>query len=113
MAMVDSDHNGSISYDEFISKMDIHISKKSVQAAELAKDVIFHKLKALIDSNQDSLYDIFANYDYDHSGCVHISDVPRAFKRLGILHPEPHMKTLLEAGSVRETDDKIDYVIYS
>ena len=51
MAMVDSDHNGSISYDEFISKMDIHISKKSVQAAELAKDVIFHKLKALIDSN--------------------------------------------------------------
>ena len=34
MGLVDVDRSGSISYDEFISKMDIHIQKKSTQAAE-------------------------------------------------------------------------------
>jgi len=29
MKLVDSDKNGQISYDEFISRMDIHIQKKS------------------------------------------------------------------------------------
>ena len=40
-------------------------------------------------------------------------DLARAFKRLGILHPEPHLKVLMEAGGIKETDDKFDYVIYS
>jgi hypothetical protein len=70
MNMVDTDKNGAISYDEFISKMDIHIQKKSKQAAELAKDVIFHKLKSMIDYNEDSLYEIMATYDYDNSGTI-------------------------------------------
>ena len=30
-----------------------------------------------------------------------------------MLHPETHLKILLEAGGMDETDEKIDYVIYS
>ena len=113
MTIVDTDRDGAISYDEFISKMDIHIQKKSKFAAEQAKEVIFHKIRSLIELNTDSLYEIFSNYDYSHSGSILIQDLVRGFKRLGILHPEPHVKLLLEAGGARETDEKIDYVVYS
>ena len=77
--------------------------------------MIFHKIKSLIDVNQESLYEIFSNYDYNNSGEIIVQDLIRGFKRLGILHPEPHMKTLLEAGGVREgnEDGKIDYVRYA
>lgn len=34
MNLVDDDRNGQISYDEFISKMDIHIKSKSSVASE-------------------------------------------------------------------------------
>lgn len=34
MNLVDEDRNGQISYDEFISKMDLHIQKKSSMATE-------------------------------------------------------------------------------
>lgn len=75
--------------------------------------MIFHKLKNLIDANEDTLYEIFLNYDYENKGTILVQDLPRAFKRLGILHPEPHMKALMEAGGVRESDEKVDYVIYA
>ncbi len=32
MKLVDSDRSGNISYDEFISKMDVHLQKKSTMA---------------------------------------------------------------------------------
>ena len=70
MNLVDEDKDGSISFDEFISKMDLHIQKKAGSAAEQAKDVIFQKLKALLDNNEDSLYTIMADYDYDRSGTI-------------------------------------------
>lgn len=34
MKLVDDDGNGQISYDEFISKMDLHIQRKSTQAGD-------------------------------------------------------------------------------
>lgn len=52
-------------------------------------------------------------YDYDNSGTILIQDLVRSFKKLGILHPEPHMSVLIKAGGARETDERIDYVIYS
>lgn len=70
MNLVDEDKSGSISYDEFISKMDVHLQKKSKQAQEEAKTIIFHKIKSLLDTNSDSLYELFMNYDYDNSGTV-------------------------------------------
>jgi Ca2+-binding EF-hand superfamily protein len=41
MKLVDSDGSGDISYDEFISKMDYHIQKKSGSAIDSAKEVVF------------------------------------------------------------------------
>jgi len=37
----------------------------------------------------------------------------RAFKKFGLLHPEPHMPVLLKLGGYNETDEKVDYVVYS
>jgi len=63
--------------------------------------------------NSDSIYEIFSNYDHTNTGTILVQDLVRGFKRLGILHPEPHMKILLEAGGIRENEDKLDYVLYS
>lgn len=41
------------------------------------------------------------------------SDMPRAYKKFGLLHPEPHMAVLLKLGGFNETDEKVDYVVYS
>jgi Ca2+-binding EF-hand superfamily protein len=98
MNMVDSDKSGSITYDEFISKMDIHIQKRTKVATKEVKLALYHKLKSLMDGNKESLYEIMMDYEYDNSGKIKTSDLLRVFKRIGILHPEPHMKTLIKAG---------------
>lgn len=68
--MVDTDKNGSISYDEFISVMDIHIKKKGLYAANQAKDVIFLRIKSLLEYNKDSLVEIMYLYDIDNTGFI-------------------------------------------
>ncbi len=64
--------------------------------------MVFHKIKSLVDVNEDSLYEIFMNYDFNNTGYMLVADMPRAFKRLGILHPEPHLPLLKEAGGIKE-----------
>jgi Ca2+-binding EF-hand superfamily protein len=113
MKIADVDHSGSIKYDEFLSIMEVHIKRKKNQAEESAKEIIFHKLKSLLDNNKDSLIEIMFNYDLDNSGFIHTEDLSRVFKKIGILHPEPHMDTLKAAGGVLEGHDKIDYQIFS
>ena len=51
MNLVDEDRSGAISYDEFISKMDLHMQRKSAIAGNQAYDVIFHKLKSLMENS--------------------------------------------------------------
>jgi len=51
MKLVDSDGSGNISFDEFISKMDVHLQKKSPVASEQAQDFVFYKLKSLIENS--------------------------------------------------------------
>jgi Ca2+-binding EF-hand superfamily protein len=98
MKLVDDDGNGQISYDEFISKMDLHIQRKSNVASEQVQEVIFHKLKSLMENNQQTLYELMAAYDFDNSGTILTQDLVRAFKKLGMLHPEPHLSLLMQAG---------------
>jgi len=38
------------------------------------------------------------------------ADLPRVFKRLGLMKPENHMVTLKRAGKVPLDTDKVDYV---
>ena len=113
MKLVDTDGSGNISYDEFISKMDVHLQKKTPVAAEQAQDFVFHKLKSLIENSQETLYEIMSTYDFDDSGTILTSDLVRSFKKLGLLHPEPHIPMLLEAGGAHATSERLDYVTFS
>ncbi len=112
MKLVDSDGSGNISYDEFISKMDVHLQKKQPVASEQAQEFVFHKLKSLIENSQETLYEIMSTYDFDDSGTILTGDLVRSFKKLGMLHPEPHIAMLLEAGGAHSTSERIDYVTY-
>ena len=38
------------------------------------------------------------DYELNNSGYMLTKDLVRVFKRLGILHPEPHMEALIKAG---------------
>ncbi len=58
------------------------------------------------------MFDLFKTYDFEDSGSILTSDLPRVFKKLGLLHPEPHIAMLIEAGGARQTDERIDYVTY-
>ena len=69
--------------------------------------MIFHKIKALLDNNSETLYEILRGYDYNNTDEILNVDLIRAFKKLGILHPEPHMKTLIDAGGFHESDQYI------
>jgi len=53
-----------------------------------------------------------SQFDFDNSGFVDASSIPRVIKRLGILHPEKHMTEILKAGGVDEKAEKIDYVSF-
>mmetsp|Transcript_43812 Transcript_43812/g.42302 ORF Transcript_43812/g.42302 Transcript_43812/m.42302 type:complete len:96 (+) Transcript_43812:724-1011(+) len=94
MKLADSDNSGSIQYDEFLSIMDVQLKRKKNQAEEQAKEIIFHKLKGLLDNNKDSLVEIMYHYDFDESGTIQKDDLIRVFRKIGILHPEVHMQTL-------------------
>ena len=43
--------------------MDLHIQKKNTAAAESAQEMIFHKLKSLMDNSLESFYEIMGKYD--------------------------------------------------
>jgi Ca2+-binding EF-hand superfamily protein len=70
MKLVDTDGSGHISYDEFISKMDVHLKSKQAVAGEEAHEVLFHKLKALLDNQDKSLFEYMADFDYDNTGTI-------------------------------------------
>lgn len=53
---------------------------------------------------------MFQLYEYDESGTVLVADLPRVFKRLGLMKPENHMGALKRAGKVPSDADKVDYV---
>lgn len=54
-----------------------------------------------------------SQFDFENTGYVDASAVPRVIKRLGILHPERHMTEIMKAGGVDPKEEKIDYVQFS
>ncbi len=66
-----------------------------------------------MDNTEHSLFELMAAYDYENTGTIQVQDLIRAFKKLGLLHPEPHISILLSAGGAKEGDEKIDYVVYT
>lgn len=44
-------------------------------------------------------------YEIESTGYILTKDLLKVFKRLGILHPEPHMESLIRAGGASPEDD--------
>ena len=70
MKLVDTDGSGHISYDEFISKMDVHLKKKVPVAGQEAQELLFHKLRALLENQDKTLYEHMSDFDFDDSGSI-------------------------------------------
>lgn len=113
MKLVDTDGSGHISYDEFISKMDVHLKQKQSVAGDDAHEILFHKLKALLDNQDKSLFEYMADFDYDNTGTIMTQDLVFVMKKVGLLRPEPYLQMILQAGNARETDERIDYTVFS
>lgn len=113
MKLVDTDGSGHISYDEFISKMDVHLKQKQAVAGDEAHEILFIKLKALLDNQDKTLFEYMADFDYDNTGTIMTLDLVFVMKKVGLLRPEPHLQMILQAGNARETDERIDYTVFS
>ena len=47
--------------------------------------------------SRETLYDIMQDYeDDDHT--IDVKDLPKVIKKLGIMHPGPHIQVVLQAG---------------
>jgi len=113
MKLVDKNNDGAVSYDEFISHMDVHIKQKEKTSQEHAEEVLFLKLKDFLDFQQSGgpkskLNEVFKEFEIYGTDTVLAQDLPKVFKRIGLSKPEPYMPILLKAGGASEDDDKIE-----
>lgn len=58
MHLCDSGGDGEVSYDEFISKMDLNIKNRSGQVMEQVEEAFFEKLGAAMEYSRETLYDV-------------------------------------------------------
>lgn len=98
MRLCDVQKNGKISYDEFISKMDLNIRQRQGIVSEKVEDAFIQKLSDCIAYSRDSLYQIMKQYDVDGSGTIEAFDLGKVIKKLGIMNPEPHIATIMKIG---------------
>lgn len=113
MQICDSAGDGSISYDDFISKMDLNIKNRSGQVMEKVEEAFFERLGQAMEYSQDTLRDVMQEYDFERDGTVDAKDLPKVIKKLGIMNPEPHLPLVLRAGRCRPQDKRIDYADFA
>jgi Ca2+-binding EF-hand superfamily protein len=89
MQICDDTGDGTISYDEFISKMDLNIKTRSGQVMVKVEEVFFERLGQAMEYSQDALTDIMQEYDFERDGTIDAKDLPKVIKKLGIMNPEP------------------------
>lgn len=101
MQICDHTGDGTISYDEFISKMDLNIKTRSGQVMVKVEEVFFERLGQAMEYSQDALVDIMQEYDFERDGTIDAKDLPKVIKKLGIMNPEPQIPLILRAGRCR------------
>ena len=112
MQLCKKNEDSTISYDEFISKMDIDIKNRHNKVMEKVEEAFFEKLGQAMEYSRETLYDIMQDYeDEDHS--IDVKDLPKVIKKLGIMHPGPHIHHLLRAGKCGLNDQRIDCLDFS
>lgn len=113
MQICDSAGDGQISYDEFISKMDLDIKNRSGQVMEKVEEAFFERLGQAMDYSQETLFEVMQEYDVERDGTIDAKDLPKVIKKLGIMNPEPHLAQVLRAGRYRAQDKRIDYTDFA
>jgi Ca2+-binding EF-hand superfamily protein len=113
MHLCDQSGDGSVSYDEFISKMDISIRNRSGHVMEKVEEAFFEKLGQAMEYSSETLYDLMQDYDLESSGFIETKDLAKVIKKLGIMNPEPHLHHVLRAGGCGPNDKRIDYTAFS
>jgi len=117
MHLCDSGGDGEVSYDEFISKMDLNIKNRSGQVMEQVEEAFFEKLGQAMEYSQETLYDVMQDYDFelgtDKEGTIDANDLPKVIKKLGIMNPDPHLEHVLRAGGCGLQHKRIVYADFA
>lgn len=98
MQLCDSGKDGSISYDEFISKMDLSIKNREEKVMENVEESLFKNLGEAMEYRSESLYQIMQEYDIERDGTIDSKDLVKVMKKLGLMNPEPNMHLIMKAG---------------
>jgi Ca2+-binding EF-hand superfamily protein len=109
MRICDMKKNNVISYDEFISKMDKNMKRRSPIVQDKVEKAFIEKLTTCIEYSRDSLYTLLADYDVDRSGKIELFDLPKVIKKLGIMNPNPNLGTVLKLAGVGPDEKRIAY----
>jgi Ca2+-binding EF-hand superfamily protein len=113
MHMCDTSGDGKISYDEFITKMDLDIKRRAEQVKNVVEEAFFTQLGEAMDHSSQNLFELMEEYDFEQDGSIDTKDIIKVIKKLGIMNPEPHVPSLLKAGGCGAKDKRINYQVFS
>jgi Ca2+-binding EF-hand superfamily protein len=88
MHLCDKGGNGQISYDEFISKMDVNLKKRHNKVMEKVEQAFFERLGEAIEYSRETLYEMMQTYDFEQDGTIDVQDLCKVIKKLGIMNAE-------------------------
>ena len=100
--------DGSISYDDFILQMDANFRHRKTLLTDDVSEALFLKLARCLEYSGESLYDSLRRSDFDGTGTVHLTDLIRVLKRIGVSNVEPHLGVLLSTGGARQDCERVD-----
>lgn len=107
MQLCDTGKDGSVSYDEFISKMDFSIQNRQDLVMENVEEALFKSLGEAMEYSSESLYQIMQQYDVEKDGTIDSKDLVKVIKKLGLMNPEPNIHLIMKAGGCQVTNKKI------
>lgn len=103
-----SQPDGTISYDDFIMKMDANIRHRRALLEENVNEALFLKLHDCMLYTNESIYDSLKRSDFDDTDSILKEDFIRVMKRIGMSNIEPHLEYMLQIGGARIDDERID-----
>jgi Ca2+-binding EF-hand superfamily protein len=104
MSLITARSDGTVSYDEFIAKMDTNIRQRRNSLNQFVEEEIYAKIAQCLQQAGESLYQAMKVYDNTHDNTIQARDLTRVFKRLGLQSIEPHLPLILKTGGIRLQD---------